>query len=388
MQGIERTTCDVCINAVIGAWRTLMESSAAEALQEVKYGKGDTLGLDATTEIIISSRLMAFDKHAIFITEELDDNNHRRWPTDGDPDRQPLMFFSDPTDGSIELQKFIAKISKKHPVAKIGKLMSKVNVENIWAKVSGQKPAAVTGSTTSITCIRKGKAVFSVILNLMTGTIYVACDLGVYWYKLKDYTNNINETLTLSNIVRSGKKLVFPSIRERGFSADECKRFVTFLGKPGYKENFKDSMLFVEKPDNYLHHKRPPGPPRPLYLSELQPQNAPIGFVMANGEKIGEWIPWMSFVKYAQDENRNKALKAFEISLPRPWTKNGMLMSTTREYSLFCGDDGGMYLDMSRLRSFDRPSQFRSMIVVLPTDNEWIIHVLRQHEYREITDAF
>ena len=76
MQGIERTYCDVCVNAVVGAWRALMETTATEALQKVNYGKGDalgkTLGLDAIPEITIAGRLAAFDQHAILITEELD----------------------------------------------------------------------------------------------------------------------------------------------------------------------------------------------------------------------------------------------------------------------------------------------------------------------------
>ena len=108
MQGIESTYCGVCINALIGAWRALMEASTTEVLQKTPYGKGDTLGLDAITEITISGRLYEFDQHAILITEELDSQAHRRWPTDSDPVKQPLMFFSDPTDRSIQLKQFFA----------------------------------------------------------------------------------------------------------------------------------------------------------------------------------------------------------------------------------------------------------------------------------------
>ena len=106
MQGIERAYCNVCINALVGAWSELMEASGTEALRESRYGKGDTLGLDAITEITIKNRLETFDSHAILITEELDDQAHRRWPTDSDPIKQPLMFFSDPTDRSAQLRLF------------------------------------------------------------------------------------------------------------------------------------------------------------------------------------------------------------------------------------------------------------------------------------------
>ncbi|MBI1961464.1 MAG: hypothetical protein HYS45_02055, partial [Parcubacteria group bacterium] len=274
MQGIERTYCDVCVNAVVGAWRELMEATATEALRKVNYGKGEalgkTLGLDAIPEITIAGRLTAFDQHAILITEELDEQARRRWPTDSDPVRQPLMFFSDPTDRSIELEKYIQEISQRDPTAKVGALMQRCDRRTVWEQVSKESPAIITGPTTSITCVRKGQVVFSVILNYVTGTICVASDIGVYWYELKPFDDPTNEDLTFAGIARHGQHLVFPSVRERRFSPDDCKRFVTFLGKKGYRENFDDSMLFVEQPDGFLHHSTPPGPPRTLYLSELQ----------------------------------------------------------------------------------------------------------------------
>ena len=82
MQGIERKYCDVCISAVVGAWRELMDITAYEALRKTRYGKGDalgqTMGLDAIPELTISGRLKDFDEHAIFITEELDEQARRR----------------------------------------------------------------------------------------------------------------------------------------------------------------------------------------------------------------------------------------------------------------------------------------------------------------------
>ncbi|MDD5032258.1 MAG: hypothetical protein PHR36_04440 [Patescibacteria group bacterium] len=388
MQGIEKSYCDACINAVIGAWRGLMEVYFTEALRKVGYGKGDTLGLDAIPEIRIINRLTEFDPHAILITEERDDNVRRSWPTDADPIRQPLMFFSDPTDRSIELEKYFQRLSQEDPMAKIGVLMNKVEKETIWEEVSKEAPAIITGPTTSITCVRKGNIIFSVILNYVTSTIIVATDIGIIWYRLKAFDDPDNEKIVLDEIIRKGQRLNFPSVKETGYTSDDCMRFVTFLGKSGYRENFNDSMLFVENPDNFIHHKTPPGPPRVLYLSEFQKGHNPVGFVLANGEKIGEWLPWLSFVKFAKNGNGHQALRIFEISLERPWTKYGMLMSPSLPYSLFCENNGRSYLDMSRLRNFDRPSQFRSMLVVLPCDNERIIGVLLQLQYRDVTNFF
>lgn len=387
MQGIETTYCNICINALVGAWRGLMEASAAEALKRVHYGKSDTFGLDAIPEIIISSRLREFDQHALLITEELDDQARRRWPTDSDPIKQPLMFFSDPTDRSIQLHRFFGEISQQDPITKIGNHLANIDADEYWTKIF-EGPAAITGPTTSITCVRKGEIIFSIILNLITKGLIVAADAGIFLYDLKPFTDESNEKITLAEILKQGRRIVFPGTRELHYSPDDCKRFVTFLGKEGYRENFNDSMLFVENPDQYLHHKEPPGPPRPLYLSDLQNKNGPIGFILSNGEKIGEWMHWLSFAKYARNENGGRALRVFEIFLARPWTKNGMLMSTSPAYSIFASPQDGNYLDISRLRHFERPSQFRSMLVVIRFDNERIIHVLQQHQYREVTESF
>ena len=387
MQGIERKYCDVCINALIRAWQELMDASCTETLRKVRYGKGDTLGLDAIPELTIANRLKEFDDHAILITEELDDQAYRRWPKDSDPVKQPLMFFCDPTDRSTQLKEFFEYISKKNLIAKVSELMNGCDSRELWEDMF-EPPVTITGPTAAITCVRKGQIIFSVILNYVTSTICLATDIGVYWYELENLSGPQNEEVTLAEIFKNGKRLRFPGIRELGYSLDDCKQFVTFLGKKGYRENFNDSMLFVENPDDFLHHSKPPGPPRALYLSEFQNKHGPVGFILSNGEKIGEWMHWLSFVKYARNENGTYALRAYEIFLERPWTKNGMLMSTFPAYSLFCNEEGKQYLDISRLRDFKRPSQFRCMIVVLPYDNERIIHVLEQHQYREITHFF
>ena len=387
MQGIERAYCDVCINALVGAWRELMEASGAETLRKVCYGKIDTLGLDAIPEITITDRLRKFDQHTILITEELDEQAKRHWPTDSDPVKQPRMFFCDPTDRSVQLEKFFEFIAQNDPLAKIGMLMAECDSQKVWGEMF-ESPVTITGPTTAITCVRKGEVVFSIILGYISNMLYVATDTGVFSYRLKNFADPSNEELTLSEIAHNGSSLSFPGARELGYTPDDCKRFVTFLGKTGYRENFNDSGIFAEKSDGYIVHSQPPGPPRPLYLSELQNEHGPVGFILANGEKIGEWMHWLAFVKFAKNKDGDQALRAFEISLERPWTKNGMLMSTPPSHSIFSQIEEKPYLDISRLRNFDRPSQFRCMLVVLRHDNERIIHVLRQMQYREVTNHF
>lgn len=387
MKGIERSYCDVCINALVGAWRTLMESYFIDVLGRTIYGKDDTLGLDAIPELTITHRLLDFDPHAILVTEECDDQNRRRWPTDSDPTKQPLMFFSDPIDGSRELCEFLRKTLNTDCNERVGDRLAQVDAEKSWVSMFNG-PASITGPTSSITCIRKGEIIFSVILNFITRTLIVATDVGIFSHTLKDFPDKANEKLTLSEVVTGHRQVFFPGARESDFSPDDCKRFVTFMGKAGYAENFRDSMTFIPEPDKFLYSRVPVGPSRPLYLSDLQCGDEHIGFVLANGEKISEWIHWLAFVKFAKNASGGTALRAFEVTIDRPWTKRGVLMSTAPAYSIFCIQPNANYIDISRLRHFEHPSQFRCMVVVTQYDNEHIIYALEQRQHREITDCF
>ena len=383
MQGIERVYCDECIQSVIGAYRALMETTAAEALKKVRYGKNDTLGLDAIPEINISDRLRTFDDHAILVTEELDTVARKRWPSEADPAKQPLMFFSDPTDRSKQQKIFIEKISEAKPFAKVGTLMEEIDAKSTWEELF-EAPSIITGSTSSITCIRKGAIIFSVILNYITRVLFVSTSIGIFQLDLPSFSDDRIESIDLSYVLINGRPLIFLPSKDTCRTPEDAKRFVTFLGKSGYRENFEDSMIFIDNPDSFLHHIEPGGPSRILYLSELQKGYGPVGFILANGEKIGEWMPWLAFVKFAKNIAGEKMLKVFEISIERPRTKEGILMSTSPAYSIFFCDDENGYIDLSRLKNFGHPSRFRSMLVVTPFDNDRINYIMRQHEYREV----
>ena len=386
MHGIEHDYCNACVKAVIAAYRSVMEVPAQLALNKTDYGKGDTLGLDAIPEIIISESIKDYDANAILITEEITEADRKRWPNVSDPVLQPLMLFSDPTDRSKFLKKFFEKISKNDPTAKIGKLMAKTDCVKVWESMfeKSESPATITGATIAITCVRKGAIIFSVILNYITETIFVASPIGVFHMKLPKPFGSKIKIIDLDHVLKNGKILSFPSAKETCKSSDDFMNYVTFLGKKGYEENFANSMIFVDNPREFLHHTEPGGPARILYLSELQKDNKPIGFIMANGEKIGEWIHWLAFVKFATKKKGGPALRVFEIAVKRPMTKAGILMSTTTPYSIFREKGSSTFLDISRLRNFDQPNKFRSMLVITPFDNASIVHIMMQHAYREI----
>lgn len=114
-----------------------------------------------------------------------------------------------------------------------------------------------------------------------------------------------------------------------------------------------------------------------------------MGFVLANGEKIGEWIHWIPFVRFGKAEGgtMQSALALYEIHQERPWTKDGILMATTPPYSIFTheNDNGDTFvIDVDRLRSFANPSRVRSTILVASTSNSWAVTVMERHVYRRI----
>ena len=83
MKGMNRFQMDLtneAIRAVITAYIDLNETTFAEALRKTEYGKGDTLGLDATPEIAIYNRLNGYDNSLILVTEEQDANGLAKWP--------------------------------------------------------------------------------------------------------------------------------------------------------------------------------------------------------------------------------------------------------------------------------------------------------------------
>ncbi len=382
MEGIKMSYLNLCINIILKVYKSLMNMSVTELRLKGAYGKPDTLFLDANPEILIKERIGRFNPFAVFVTEETDNTNKQIWPRDKNPASQPVMFFSDPMDRSKYLAKFI---DGKEDKTLLKDILGKKGIVQCWEKIAG-KPAIVTGSTCSITCVDKGSADFSVILNIVTGHLFVSCAGGNIFFKLPGPDKDEEFCkINIDYLLKKGQPVIFPSSADSHSSLEKQKRFVTYLGKAGYEENFRDSMIFLDDAAQHLHYQEPGGPSRILYLSNfLKPS---LGFILANGEKIGEWIHWLPFLRFSKNEQGDRALKIFEIAIARPWTKNGILMSTSPPYSLFSMGDGEAFLDMSRLRDLDTPSHYRSMILITPYDNDAIIQIMVRTGYREVGET-
>lgn len=386
MLGKNIAYCNACANALLGANISLTQTPVRDLTEKVRYGKSDTVAFDAAAEIQIKQRLLGFDRRAALITEELGQSLLSSWPVFSDFENHPAVFLCDPADRSDSLVKFLEKLqqSQVHSSVKFGEFVGGDNFE-AWESV-GQSPASITGAFTAISCVRQGQVIFSVLLNYITQEVIVAAPDGVKALKLGDYRKLKGRVLTFEEIMADGRSIEFPAIHPTS-AWDNFKFFTAFMGsarKKGYAENISDSNILSEEERNdFLRDREPGGPARILYLSDLQPKDSPMGFILANGEKITEWIHWLPFIRFSR-RGADRSLRLFEVFQDRPWTKEGVLMATSETYSVFQRIRDSLAFDINFLRRFPNPSQYRSTLIVAPSNNEWISQLTQQKRYREI----
>jgi hypothetical protein len=216
MQGIEKAHCNAAIKALLKASYALWQSTVEEVLRPIlAFGKSDTLGMDAMPEITIIDSLRGYDENAVIVTEESgitkvkgDENNRYR-----------TIFFSDPTDRSAILKKSLDGLADKQKT--LLEVVSDPEFQATWEKEYGF-PVEITGASSSITCVRVGVPIFSIIVNYVTRNLFLACSAGCYKFKLPDEESRIY----LDTILAGGEKIFF-----RDLVTAHNKRFVTFLGK-------------------------------------------------------------------------------------------------------------------------------------------------------------
>lgn len=382
MQGVEIAHMNATIHASLKSFYDLSEATVEEALRPIhKYGKSDTLGLDAMPEITIVHELRQYDKNAVVITEETGSDRKIEFMPIAHPRAFRTIFISDPTDRSAQMKKFLDKFPKDK---KLKDVLRDPASRAVWEKDFGG-PASISGSCSAISCVRHGVPIFAVIVNYITQQMFISCSAGNFVVDLPVEMTKLD----FDHIVKreKGKPILFP-----GIDGTDTRRFVTFLGKEGYRENLLASHL-IEEPDldKLLHYGLPGGPPRALYLSALQSKEhgGRVGFILANGEKIGEWIHWLPFIRFARNgrDMSATALSIFEVYQDRPGTKDGILMSTPPAYSIFkpfSEDDQRMIIDINSLANFPNPSRVRATLIVAPSDNRWATRAVNQYGYRQL----
>lgn len=396
MNGIERVYCNLSIQAVLKAWMYLMQTPVVEVLNKQEIGKTDTLGMDAVPENTIRDMISEYFGDAILVTEETDEITRANWPEDPNPKKQPLMFFSDPMDRSSQFKKFLSNfpgVCGKSEFDLVGEIIAHPDTKSYWEKnIDPISPLIISGATIAVSCVSKGKIVISVVMNIISRTIFIACESGIYQMLISVEPNKLDSSLSLidlKTIEQNGDKIVFSSEESIYKDQDDLLRFASFVGKTGYEENLRDSGILSDY-KKHLYHSSPGGPARILFLSNFQPDEEPVGFILANGEKIGEWIHWLAYVKFAKDIQGANILRIYEINLKRPWTKESILMSPPPPYSVFRHKSSalGSFLNLSRLRDLDRPSHYRSMVLVTRKGNMRIKNIMRGKNFYEVSSSF
>ena len=384
MLGIEQAYGNAAVQALLFANRNLMEASVEDALRITpRYGKSDTLGLDAISEISISDQIKKYDQHSILITEE-----QNEWSDTVSVSINPrtfrTFFVSDPTDRSADLAKFLSEVNDKKQ--RVFEAMKDPNAIKRWEQNSSS-PASITGPYSAITCIRRGMPILTVLVNYLTQEMFLACSAGIFILPV-NYGQDPLELYTIDYICSNGDRIEFGTSIE---SYQKLKKFVTFLGaegKIGYFENFLDSHLMErEDAEKHILYKKPGGPSRILYLSPLLGINQDVGFILANGEKITEWVHWLPFIRFARSakDSGDPILNVYEIWHPRPHTKEGVLMSTSPNYSVFReNSNGNMVIDVSLFQRFGNPSKIRSTLLVCLNSNDWAQQLVQRYGYRKI----
>lgn len=380
MQGVEIAHCNAAIEAILAAYYAFFDATVEEALRPIsRYGKKDTLGMDAMPEITIIERLHQYDKYAVVITEETGSAAKHLHSAD-DPRRFRTVYISDPTDRSAQMKELLEGVTDQSTTVREVLLNPKTREQ--WESRFGA-PASITGGSSAITCVRRGVAIFSVMVNYVTQQMFVSCSAGNYVADLP----SAQTEMTLDTVRSAGRHLYFRN--SRSCQQNDMRRFVTFMGKSGYSENLRDSKLMSgPEVEQNLFYSLPGGPLRVLYLSTLQPENKHIGFVLSNGEKVGEWIHWIPFISFARTENdeNQAALRMFEVFQDRPWTKDGVLMATPPAYSIFkpVNESNEMVINVGRFSDFVNPSRIRATLIATRPDNTWATRVVNQYGYRAI----
>lgn len=323
--------------------------------------KGDTLGLDLIPENALRTHLVSeYDDHIVLVTEEQGAFNAELLGS------AHLVAFADPTDGSEQLRDYIHEGlagGAVKPGDTLGDMLCSDSALLEWEKANGGS-VALTGACCSLTLVKRGEILFTVLLNYIAQRVFVACPEGV-------------AHASLACVMESGYELDGTWEKLRFNVVGDARRFVTFLGEESYLRYLKESN--PQGFDCLPEHTRPVGPARILHLSDLN--RDPPGFILANGEKIGEWIGWLAFCKYSED------LTAYSLYPRTVFARDHVLIAPSPKYSILETCEGTLRLNFSKLRFFENPSRYRETILVAHRDNGPVFAGLDKETSRELPGA-
>jgi hypothetical protein len=341
MNGIEEDLRDMAVNALSRAYGEIGSLRCDFAIQRVGFGKDDTYGLDAIPEETIKLQVANYDGNIVLVTEE----TGKMYSGELGMEPTQTVLICDPTDRSIKMREFLQQLIAEDPGA------AKATVSEAFAKhlerwkLQFGNPS-ISGACGSITAIRDRRILFNVMVNYVTAEVFVADAMG---------------TRKMSIGHRSAEGITFSA------AGRVSHNYITFLGKEGYQENLEKCNLGLCRED--CLDTWTGGPLRILNLSDVGSKD--VSFIMSNGEKVCEWIGWLSWAKYAKDpiKSDEPALQAFRLFFESPRTRELVLVAPGPHYSIFFERDGETCVNLDRMFQLSDPSHYRETILVTPRDN-------------------
>jgi hypothetical protein len=314
-------------------------------LYERKDGK-DTLEFDVVAEDAIflgrsipghSSLIESvYGKSGISITEE-----RGRIPRKMRIEHDTPVIISDPFDGGSHMEDYIKR--NGDGCETLGEVL------DIERKLLGEERAMREACNSSVTLLKDNTIKYTVIMNILTGELFVGYPRGVY---SADVTK-----------VRSIEDLNKP-VR---FSDNENLKMICYTLEGKYENNRIGTHLRFFPLDKRAHEK-PIGALRFSYLVEHKGKPSGVGVVAHNGEKIQELLPNVSIALFSK--GGLQAYKLFcdpELSQER---KNREMTPVIANSLYSCGLLHNTGIKSSFLNNYDYPSEFRDTTVIVPVNNE------------------
>lgn len=339
MAGVELAYLGTAMAALAEARRLVLRQRCHEALALAR-GKGDTRFFDLAPEHAIVDRVRRFDAECAVFTEEGTVDDGRAYA-----DR--LCYFIDPFDRSRPFAKALEQLAGEY------QYVADAITSERWPLRGLGAPFA------SITCIRHSKICFNVMLDYVSGTVYVAC-------KAMLKSGLLRECSDPEQLAARGEDILF----DPRDGAD----FVTFVGHEGsakreqYERHLRD--LGFGEHLSPAADPIPGGPARILYLSKVFSRSVEENdgsettteyvpaCIMSNGEKICEWCGWLAYAAHSDQ------LRVHEVYAEKFTSRASILLAPPPNYSLFFVDDHGCTLKLERVTRLDIPVRYRSAIVI------------------------
>ncbi|MBF0232623.1 MAG: hypothetical protein HQK65_06235 [Desulfamplus sp.] len=356
-----------CIETLIEVQSNLKRTSIGRLIKKVDTAKDDSLFLDTLPEHTLKNKLTEdYDDDIVLITEEKGVFNHQVIKD------AEIVIFADPTDRSKHLKGFIEHQLKVDSRITPDSLLNDLYAENpisAWQRFVGNREDAtlkkyysssvsdLSGPCCSFTIVKRGELLFTLNLNYITEKICIACEDFIKLFPVQDVIDPQTGKL-LKNWHDKGTPIDFRQ-------ADQPTEYVTYIGKQEYQDYLQQTKLF-DLNDYAPAEEAPGGPLRILYLASINTLGIP-GFIMSNGEKMGEWLGWIAFCKFSGAQ-----LEAYSLYPGTTFAKDDILMAPSPAYSIMEITKERLIINFDKLLYFQNPSRYREMILVTHRNNETI----------------